>query len=201
MNIPLRFSTIVPCTGDRHTVSMDCAPTMPMAPASPEPSTLDVDSAIPPSSPPPDSRVRRPVVFPSSRVRVASLTDRDTLTEGIAALYDQLDLHAAVVGEYHSLKELCRDQKRHIDPLQTELHSYVELAPRLAAYVQQRYLGLRTNRQDMVERLHGFQTDLARRLGQDHVLQIFKAALSEAERKVKQVDDRRILNRLSPNRK
>ena len=60
-------------------------------------------------------------MLPSSRVSVASLLDRDTLTAGIAALYDQLDLHAAVVADYHSLEELCRDQKLEINRLQTEL--------------------------------------------------------------------------------
>ena len=130
-------------------------------------------------------------MLPSSRVSVASLLDRDTLTAGIAALYDQLDLHAAVVADYHSLEELCRDQKLQIDRLQTELQSYVELAPRLATYVQQRYLGLWTDRQNMIERLHGFQTELARRLGQDHVVRELKTALLEAERKSKQVEDRR----------
>ena len=87
------------------------------------------------------------------------------MTAGIAALYDQLDIHAAVVADYHSLEELCRDQKLQIDRLQTELQSYVELAPRLATYVQQRYLGLWTKCQDIIERLHGFQTELAWRLG------------------------------------
>ena len=90
------------------------------------------------------------------------------------------------------MEELCRDQKLQIDRLQTELQSYVELAPRLATYVQQRYLGLWTDRQNMIERLHGFQTELARRLGQDHVVRELKTALSEAERKFKQVEDRRI---------
>ena len=90
------------------------------------------------------------------------------------------------------MEELCRDQKLQIDRLQTELQSYVELAPRLATYVQQRYLGLWTDRQNMIERLHGFQTELARRLGQDHVVRDLKTALSEAERKFKQVEDRRI---------
>ena len=86
----------------------------------------------------------------SSRVSVAFLLHRDTLTAGISALYDQLDLHAAVVADYHSLEELCRDQKLQIDRLQTELQSYVELAPRLATYVQHRYLGLWTDRQNMI---------------------------------------------------
>ena len=81
-------------------------------------------------------------MLPSSRVSVASLLHRDTLTAGIAALYVQLDLHAAVVADCDSLEELCRDQKFHIDRLQTELQSYVELAPRFATYVQQRYLGI-----------------------------------------------------------
>ena len=89
-------------------------------------------------------------MLPSSRSSVTSLLDRNTLTVGIAALYDQLDLHAAVVADYHSLEELCRDQKLQIDRLQTELKSYVELAPRLATYVQHRYLGLWTDRQNMI---------------------------------------------------
>ena len=131
-------------------------------------------------------------MLPSSRVSVASFWDRDILTAGITALYDQLDIHAAVVADYHSLEELCRDLKLQIDRLQTELQSYVELAPRLATYVQQRYLGLWTDCQDMIERLHGLQTELARRLGQDHVVRELKTALSEAEKKFKQVEDRRI---------
>ena len=57
-------------------------------------------------------------------------------------LYDLLDIHAAVVEDYHSLEKLCRDQKLQIDLLQTELQSFVELTPRLATYVQQRYLGI-----------------------------------------------------------
>ena len=64
--------------------------------------------------------------------------------------------------------------------------------PLLATYVQQRYLGLWTDRQDMIERLHGLQTELARRLGQDHVVRELKTALLEAEGKFKQVEDRRI---------
>ena len=75
---------------------------------------------------------------------------------------------------------MCRDQKLQLDPLQTELQSYVELASRLATYVQQRYLGLWTDHQNMIERLHGFQTELARRLGQDHVVLERKTSLSEA---------------------
>ena len=74
-------------------------------------------------------------MLPSSRVSVASLLHRDTLTAGIAALYDQLDLHTAIVADYHSLEELCRNQKLHIDRLQTNLQSYVVLAPRLETYV------------------------------------------------------------------
>ena len=92
-----------------------------MTPESPAPSTLEADSPIPPSSSLPDSPVKSPVVLPSSRVSAASFLDRDTLTAGIAALYDQLDLHAAVVADYHSLEELCRDQKLEINRLQTEL--------------------------------------------------------------------------------
>ena len=95
-------------------MSMDCAPTTLMAPVLPAPSTLEADSPIPPSSPPPDSPIRRPVVLPSSRVSVVFFWDRDILTAGIAALYDQLDIHAAVVADYHSLEELCRDQKLQI---------------------------------------------------------------------------------------
>ena len=64
-------------------------------------------------------------MLPSSRVSVAFFWDRDILTAGIAALYDQLDIHAAVVAHYHSLEELCRDQKLEIDRLQTELQLYV----------------------------------------------------------------------------
>ena len=44
----------------------------------------------------------------------------------------------------------------------------------------------------MIERLHGFQTDPERRLGQYHVVRELKTALSEAEMKFTQVEDRRI---------
>ena len=87
---------------------------------------------------------------------------------------------------------MCRDQKLQVYRLQTELQSYVEPAPRLATYVQQRYLGIWTDRQDVIERLHGFLTELARCLGQDHVVREFKTVLSEDEEKFKQVGDRRI---------
>uniref|UniRef100_A0AAV1UU00 Nuf2 DHR10-like domain-containing protein n=1 Tax=Peronospora matthiolae TaxID=2874970 RepID=A0AAV1UU00_9STRA len=43
----------------------------------------------------------------------------------------------------------------------------------------------------MIERLHGFETELARRLGQDHVFRELKTALSEAEKKFEQVEDLR----------
>uniref|UniRef100_A0AAV1UUD9 Uncharacterized protein n=1 Tax=Peronospora matthiolae TaxID=2874970 RepID=A0AAV1UUD9_9STRA len=43
----------------------------------------------------------------------------------------------------------------------------------------------------MIERLHGFQKELARRLGQDHVDRELKTALSEAEKKFEQVEDLR----------
>uniref|UniRef100_A0AAV1V3X2 Uncharacterized protein n=1 Tax=Peronospora matthiolae TaxID=2874970 RepID=A0AAV1V3X2_9STRA len=106
-----------------------------MAPASPAPPTLEADSPIPPSTPPPGPPVRRSVVLPSSRMSAASFLNCDTLTAGIAALYGQLDLHAAVVADYHSLEVLCRDQNLQIDRLQTQLQSYVKIAPRLATYV------------------------------------------------------------------
>uniref|UniRef100_A0AAV1UV60 Uncharacterized protein n=1 Tax=Peronospora matthiolae TaxID=2874970 RepID=A0AAV1UV60_9STRA len=105
-----------------------------MAPASLAPPTLEADSPIPPFTPPPGLSVRRPVVLPSSWVSSASLLNCDTLTAGIAALYGQLEIHAAVVANYHSLEELCRDQKLQIDRLQMQLQSYVEIAPRLATY-------------------------------------------------------------------
>ena len=109
-------------------------------------------------------------MLPSSRVRVASLLDRDNVTAGVAELYDQLDLHAAVVADYYLLEELCRDQKLQINRLQTDLQSHIEIAPRLTTYVQNCYFGLWNYRQNMIKRLHGFQTELARRLGQDHVI-------------------------------
>ena len=71
--------------------------------------------------------------------------DRDTLNAEIGALYNQLDLQDAVVADYQSLEEVYRDQKLQIDRLQTELKSYVEVAPRLATYNQQRHLRLWTN--------------------------------------------------------
>ena len=131
-------------------------------------------------------------MLPSSRVSVESSLDGDNLTSGIKAFNDQVDLNPAVVADYHSLEELCRNQKLQIDRLQTELQSYVELSPRLETYVQQRYLGLWTDRQNMIERLHGFQTELARGLGHDHMVRELKTALSEAETKLKQVEDWRI---------
>ena len=72
------------------------------------------------------------------------------------------------------------------------MQSYVELALRLATYVEQRYLGIWMDLQDVIERLNGVQTELARRLGQDHVVREFKTAVSEAEEKFKQVEDWRI---------
>uniref|UniRef100_A0AAV1UQL8 Biogenesis of lysosome-related organelles complex 1 subunit KXD1 n=1 Tax=Peronospora matthiolae TaxID=2874970 RepID=A0AAV1UQL8_9STRA len=110
---------------------MDGAPTTPMDPASPAPPTLYADSPIPSSTPPPSPPVRRPVVLPSSRVSAASLLSFDTLPAGIAALYGQLDLHATVVADFHSLEELCQDLKLQIGRLQTQLQSYVEIALRL----------------------------------------------------------------------
>ena len=56
----------------------------------------------------------------------------------IAALYDHLYIQEAVVSDYHSLKKTCQDQKSQMDWLQVILRSYVEIAPRLAAYVQKR---------------------------------------------------------------
>ena len=70
------------------------------------------------------------------------LVDRESLHSRIAALYDQLDLQEAVVRNYHSLKEAFQDQKLQIDRLQIEVRSYVEIAPRLAAYIQERYIRL-----------------------------------------------------------
>ena len=46
---PLRFSKIVPFTGDRHTVSMDWATTTFMAPALSAPSISEADNSISPS--------------------------------------------------------------------------------------------------------------------------------------------------------
>ena len=54
-------------------------------------------------------------MLPSSRVSVSSFWDRDILIAVIAALYDQLDIHDAVVADHHSLEELCRDLKLQID--------------------------------------------------------------------------------------
>ena len=116
-------------------------------------------------------------MLPSSRKGAASLVDRDTLTAGIAALYYQLDLQDAVVASYHSLEDVFRDYKLQIDRLQTELRSYVEIAPRLATYVQARYPGIWTDLRSSIERSRAFQTELERRLGQDHVIRSLRQLL------------------------
>ena len=131
-------------------------------------------------------------MLPSSRMGHASLLDRDTLTAAIAALYAQLDLQDAVVAGYHSLEEVCQNQRMQIDRLQTQLRLYVEIAPLLATYVQAHYLDLWTDCQNLIERLQGFQTELTRRLGQDHVVRELKKALLESDRKSKQAEDRRL---------
>ena len=138
-------------------------------------------------------------MLPSSRVSVESFLDGDNLTSGIEAFNDQVDLNPAVVADYHSLEELCRDQKLQIDRLQTELESYVELAPRLETYVQQRYLDLWTDRQDMIERLNGFQNELTRRLGQNNVVRKLNKALSTAERSSSKSSIKAFVNISSPN--
>ena len=106
----------------------------------------------------------------------ASLVNRDTLTAEIAALYNQLDLHDAVVADYQSLEEVCRDQKLQLDRMQTMLQSYVDLAPRLATFVQQRHLRLWNNNQNSIERPRGFHMELVRRLGHDHVVRDLKTS-------------------------
>uniref|UniRef100_A0AAV1V0Z5 Uncharacterized protein n=1 Tax=Peronospora matthiolae TaxID=2874970 RepID=A0AAV1V0Z5_9STRA len=141
---------------------MDGALTTPMAPASPAPPSLEANTDY---------------AFCSAAVSTP--------------IYGQLDLYAAVAADYPLMEELCRDQKLQIDRRQTQLQSYVEIAPRLATYVQQRYLDLWTDRQDFIESLHGFQTELARILGQDYVVRELKTALPEAEKKFKQVEDLR----------
>ena len=60
-------------------------------------------------------------MFPSTRVSAPSLVDRASLKSTIAALYDQLNLHAAVVGDYDSLEDAYQDHKFKIDRLQVEL--------------------------------------------------------------------------------
>ena len=140
--IHLRFSTIVPCTGYRHTLSIDCALETLMDPASSAPSSSGTDNPIPPSPPLPVSTSGRHSVLPSSRVIAASLVDRETLNAGIVALYYQLDLQEALVRYYHYLETTCQDQKSQIDRLLMEVRSYVEIAPRVEAHVKERYLSI-----------------------------------------------------------
>ena len=73
--------------------------------------------------------------------------------------------------------------------------------PLLATYVQQRYLGLWTDRQDMIERLHGFQMERARRLGQDHVVQNSRRLSSKPKESLNKSRIGAFVNRSSPNSK
>ena len=100
-------------------------------------------------------------MFPSTRVSTPSLVDRATLNSTFAVLYDQLYLQATIVGDYHSLKEAYRDQKLRIDRLYVELLSYLEIAPRLATFVQERHLCVWIDSQDTIQRSRQLQTELA----------------------------------------
>ena len=76
----------------------------------------------------------------------------------IAAFFGQLDLQEAVVSGYYSLEKHYQDLKLQIDRPQVELQSYVEIAPRFAAHVQERYPSLYTDHQNLIKRSRDFQT-------------------------------------------
>ena len=61
------------------------------------------------------------------------------------------------MSDYHSLEATCQGHKSQIDRLQVELRSYVEIAPRLAVYYQERYLSIWIDHEDLMERSHAFQ--------------------------------------------
>ena len=191
--IPLSFYTIFPSTGNRHTVSIDCALAMLMDPASSAPSSPGTDNPISPSPPLPVSTSGRHAVFSLSRVIATSLVDRETLSSTIAAIYDQLDLQEAVLRGYRSLKVTCQYQKSQIDRLQEELRLYVEIAPLLPAHVQGRYLSICTDHQNLIERSREFQTQLERRLSQDDVIRDLNMALLKFKADLERETDRRIV--------
>ena len=91
--------------------------------------------AIPPLSSPSVSSDGSRTLFSSTRVSAPSLADRESVFSQIAALYHQLELQEAPVTDYRVLEEAHRGQKLQIDRLQTELRSYIDLAPRLSTYV------------------------------------------------------------------
>uniref|UniRef100_A0AAV1TR76 Uncharacterized protein n=1 Tax=Peronospora matthiolae TaxID=2874970 RepID=A0AAV1TR76_9STRA len=162
-----------------------------MAPALPAPPTLEADSLILSSTPPPSPPLRRPVVLPSFQVSAASSLNCADLIAGITAPFGQPDFHAAVVADNHSLEELCRDQKLQIDRLQMQLQSY--FGGRLAhgnlcltALSQSLKGSLRCNRE--VARVpDGAGAALKIRSSGPRL----KSALSEAEKKFTQVEDLR----------
>ena len=86
--------------------------------------------------------------------------DYESLNEVIAALYHQLDHQEAVVKSYHFLKGEYYDHKLHIHRIQAELHFYVEVAPRLANYVQQRYKRLSCNNQALIQKSDQLKVEL-----------------------------------------
>ena len=73
-----------------------------------------------------------------------------------------------------------------------ELRSYVDIAARLTAYAQERYLSLWTDHHNLIERSRAFQTELARRLSQGDVIRELKTALLKAQADMERATDRRI---------
>lgn len=131
-------------------------------------------------------------MVPSTRVIAPSLVDRETLNSEIAALYDQLDLQAVALSDYRSLEVVCHDQKLQIDRLEAELRSYVEIAPRLAEYVQRRYSRLWNDHQDLIQRSSDFQKELVRCADRDSEIQRLKTAVFQANLALQREKDRRI---------
>ena len=142
-----------------------------MAPTSPEPSR-----SVTPPVPAGGSRV----LFGSTRVNIPCPADRETLISGIAVLYDQLDVQAATLSDYASLEATCHDQRSQIDRLQAELRSYIEIAPRLAAYVQQRYTRLWNDHQDLFKRSSDYQEELGKRVSDAREVKTLKTSLLQA---------------------
>ena len=155
---------------------------VPTSSASPRLSTSSTSTARTAQSIPPSS----------TRVIAPSLVDRETLNSEIAALYDQLDLQAVALSDYRSLEVVCHDQKLKIDRLEAELRSYVEIAPRLAEYVQRRYSRLWNDHQDLIQRSSDFQKELVRCADRDSEIQRLKTAVFQANLALQREKDRRI---------
>ena len=132
------------------------------------------------------------IVFPSTQVSFLSLIYRATLSSTIEALYDQLDFQAAVVSDCLSLEEAFHNQKLQIDRLLAKLRSYVDIAPRLADYAQERYIRLWSDQQNLIWRLRKFQTELGRRASQDGENRALETELFEANAALGLEQDRRI---------